>query len=178
MTITTPIAPTVLCNSRKTRTSRVLYRGRTWAVTTYGIERHTGIPYYVEKNWLLERRDTGLLEWPVHIADKGMNYDFADFAHCFVKALELFGIEVPAEALRASLEEAITEHADSNGHSLRHVRGNHWRLRHPASAIVFTTSTPSCARALRNAAADLRRVERQHPTLIAGRAPAQPRTER
>ena len=46
------------------------------------------------------------------------------------------------------------------------------RLRHPTGATVYTASTPSCSRAVANAAAMLRRVERRHLPPTAGRAPA------
>ena len=53
------------------------------------------------------------------------------------------------------------------------ARSGHHRLRHASGALVFTGSTPSCARAVKNAAAVLRRAERQHQSTTAGSAPAQ-----
>lgn len=53
--------------------------------------------------------------------------------------------------------------ARERGWRCERTRAGHVRMRHPCGALVFSGTTPSDARALRNLAADLARVERQHP---------------
>lgn len=53
------------------------------------------------------------------------------------------------------------EAARQRGWSVQPTRSGHLKLRHPDGALVFTGSTPSCARSLLNLRAHLRRVERQ-----------------
>ena len=53
------------------------------------------------------------------------------------------------------------EKARNRGWSVEPTRAGHLKLRHPDGALVFTGSTPSCARSLLNLRAHLRRVERQ-----------------
>ena len=55
---------------------------------------------------------------------------------------------------------ALLDDARRRGWSVDRTRSDHWRLRHPSGAIVDSGSTPSCPRAVRNAAAAIRRVER------------------
>jgi predicted RNA binding protein YcfA (HicA-like mRNA interferase family) len=74
--------------------------------------------------------------------------------------------------MRRDLVKLLTA-ARARGWTLSRTRGGHLRLRHPTTgATVVTASTPSCWRAVRNIAADLRRAERRHPSTTAGREPA------
>ena len=53
--------------------------------------------------------------------------------------------------------------ARSRGWIISRTRGDHWKMRHPPTgAVVFTSATPSCWRAVANATADMARVERRH----------------
>ena len=61
--------------------------------------------------------------------------------------------------MKADLRDLLDD-TRSRGWSATMTNRGHWRLRHPAGAIVFTGSTPSCPRAVKNAAAALRRAER------------------
>ena len=96
----------------------MLYRGRTWAVTRHGIERHAGAVYTIEKTRLLKKRGN-LLDWPIHMAEKGPDYDYIDFLHCFIKAFDLFEVEVAPDMLRDSIEKGLAEHLKHIGCSLR-----------------------------------------------------------
>jgi predicted RNA binding protein YcfA (HicA-like mRNA interferase family) len=52
--------------------------------------------------------------------------------------------------------------ARTRGWTVERTRRGHLRLRHPVSgATVIAAGTPSCPRAARNIAADLRRAERR-----------------
>lgn len=51
--------------------------------------------------------------------------------------------------------------ARTRGWLVERTRGSHWRLLHPSGALLITGTTPSCPRALRNLAADMRRAERR-----------------
>lgn len=53
------------------------------------------------------------------------------------------------------------EGARRRGWSVERTRGSHWRLKHPAGALVITAGTPSCPRSLANLRTDLRRIERR-----------------
>jgi hypothetical protein len=65
---------TVKC--RGERLSRVLWRGRQWAVTTYGLEERAG-QYHVQKNRLW--KDEASYGWVEHMSEKGWR-DLVDFA--------------------------------------------------------------------------------------------------
>jgi putative DNA primase/helicase len=65
--------------------SRVLWRGTTWAVTKYGIERLDG-RYWIAADRLFE--DYPSYSWPEHIAEKGADFDPADFAAAWREAIE------------------------------------------------------------------------------------------
>jgi hypothetical protein len=57
---------------------------------------------------------------------------------------------------------ALFATARSRGWVITRTGGDHWKLQHPPTgAVIFTGSTPSCPRALRNTEADLRRAERR-----------------
>lgn len=51
--------------------------------------------------------------------------------------------------------------ARSRGWTCQRTRHGHIMMRHPNGAVVFTGSTPSDARAIRNAKADIARAERR-----------------
>ena len=61
--------------------------------------------------------------------------------------------------MKADLARLLADARD-RGWRVDRLRSGHHRLRHPSGATVITGSTPSCARAVRNAAAMLRRAER------------------
>ena len=67
--------------------------------------------------------------------------------------------------------------AERRGWVVDRTNGGHHRLRHPTGATVIVASTPSCPRAVRNAAAGLRRAERSNLSPTAGQWLAQQRTE-
>lgn len=116
------ISPTVLHNmDRSELDGEKLFVGRTWIITTSGIERVTGMSYYIDKNRLLERRDE-LLEWLIHIANKPIDYDLANFLCCYVKAFELYGVVVDDNLLVRSIEAALTQAAERLGDTLRMIR--------------------------------------------------------
>jgi predicted RNA binding protein YcfA (HicA-like mRNA interferase family) len=56
------------------------------------------------------------------------------------------------------------------GWRISRTSGGHWRLSHPGGGGVTVATKPS-ARAMLDAEAAMRRVERQHPSTTAGRAP-------
>ena len=55
----------------------------------------------------------------------------------------------------------LLRQARARGWRVLPTRGGHYRLEHHTGALVFASGTPGCPRALRNLAADLRRVERR-----------------
>lgn len=63
---------------------RILWKGRQWAVTTYGIERCDGYRYEVAASRLLENPD---YSWIEHMGEKGDSVDMADFAAAFGVAI-------------------------------------------------------------------------------------------
>jgi hypothetical protein len=59
---------------------------------------------------------------------------------------------------RTTWQRQLRSLASAYGWSLEHTRGGHLKLTHPAAAVpIFTASTPSDRRALRNVRAELRR---------------------
>jgi hypothetical protein len=58
---------------------------------------------------------------------------------------------------------ALLQHARQRGWRVERTRSGHWRLQHRTGALVFTGTTPSCPRSLRNLRADLKRAERRDP---------------
>lgn len=85
----------------------IIWRGRQWAVTEYGIESLDG-HYYIEPERLEERIHDGTLDWPQHMAEKSW-VDVDDFCTAFMVALAVFrdkhsvsGEDV-LEGLRAAL---------------------------------------------------------------------------
>jgi hypothetical protein len=54
----------------------------------------------------------------------------------------------------------LIETAAARGWTATTTRNGHIRLAHANGAVIYTGSTPSDHRAVRNAAADLRRAER------------------
>lgn len=55
----------------------------------------------------------------------------------------------------------LVETARNRGWSVTRSPGGHLRLTHPNGALVYTASTPSDGRAIRNIGADIARAERQ-----------------
>jgi hypothetical protein len=82
----------------------ILWQGREWAVTTYGVERRDG-SYPIEASRLCKDHDGGAVAedgTPVpytligHIGEKG--WDLADFATAFFVACAMHGVRLsPAE---------------------------------------------------------------------------------
>ena len=78
---------------------RVLWRGRQWAVTEYGIERLDGT-YNIEKTRLAENvKDYG---WPLHVSQKTWA-DSDDFCTAWLVAIALHGARIP----KADAQSAI-----------------------------------------------------------------------
>ena len=123
-------------------TSTAIHRGRTWAVTRHGIERHAGAVYTIEKTRLLKKRGN-LLDWPIHMAEKGPDYDFIDFLHCFIKAFDLFEVEVVPDMLRDSIEKGLAEHLKHIGCSLRDLHRE--PIEQPIRAKALDTKLSACA---------------------------------
>ena len=73
--------------------------------------------------------------------------------------------------MRRELRDLL-DNARARGWVVDRTGGDYWWLRHPTGATVYTASTPSCSRAVANAAAMLRRVEWRHLPPTAGRVPA------
>src|SRR5207237_6435787 len=65
--------------------SPIIWKGATWAVTKYGIERLDG-RYWIAKDRLFE--DYPDYSWSEHIAEKGAGYDPADFCTAWKEAIE------------------------------------------------------------------------------------------
>jgi hypothetical protein len=66
---------------------------------------------------------------------------------------------VEGRTVKRDLQKLIT-YAQGRGWTATTTRNGHIRLRHPNGALIYTGSTPSDHRAVRNAAADIRRAER------------------
>lgn len=62
--------------------------------------------------------------------------------------------------MKADLHKMIHDATD-RGWEVARTNGGHFRWKHPNGSIVFTGSTPSDRRALKNIETHLRRVERQ-----------------
>lgn len=56
----------------------------------------------------------------------------------------------------------LIEQVVARGWEVAKTSGGHLRWKHPSGSIVFTSSTPSDRRALKNIETHLRRVERQN----------------
>lgn len=82
----------------------VLWRGRQWAVTEYGIEALSG-RYAIDKARIAEDVDTR--GWPLHMGHKAW-VDVDEFCTAWLVAIALFNVRVPggAKAIRAALERA------------------------------------------------------------------------
>lgn len=59
---------------------RIIWKGRQWAVTTYGIERCDGYRYEIAAGRLLENPE---YSWVQHMDGKGDFADLPDFAAAF-----------------------------------------------------------------------------------------------
>lgn len=82
--------------------ARLLWRGRQWAVTDYGIERLDGT-YCIEKTRLSEGvKDYG---WPLHVTQKTWA-DSDDFCTAWLVAIALHGAPIPQAAVRSAIGRA------------------------------------------------------------------------
>lgn len=70
--------------------SPVMWRGRQWAVTSYGVECLNGT-YYIEKKRLAENVEG--YGWPTQMAGKGW-VDLDDFCTAWLVALALHGVRI------------------------------------------------------------------------------------
>lgn len=80
----------------------ILWRGRQWAVTEYGIECLDG-SYWCEAKGLGE--DLPNHSWPEHMADKSW-VDVDDFATAWMVALAIHGQHVPSDQVREAIRRA------------------------------------------------------------------------
>ena len=71
----------------------ILWRGKQWAVTEYGMECLDGL-YFIEADRLVESHP--LHSWPEHMATKGW-VDRADFLTAWMVALVLLRDRIPAD---------------------------------------------------------------------------------
>jgi hypothetical protein len=78
--------------SRGDRLSKILWKGRQWAVTTYGLEERAG-QYHVQKNRLW--KDESSFGWVKHMSEKGW-VDLADFAEALRIARSVHAPQRPA----------------------------------------------------------------------------------
>jgi hypothetical protein len=81
---------------------RILWRGRQWAVTDYGIECLDGC-YNIEKTRLTE--NIGTYGWPLHITTKNWA-DSDDFCTAWLVALALHGQWPGKQKVRAAIARA------------------------------------------------------------------------
>lgn len=79
--------------------SPVLWRGRQWAVTEYGIECLDGT-YYIEKARITENAET--YGWPLHVSQKNW-VDTDDFCTAWLVATALHGIRMPKAHIRGAI---------------------------------------------------------------------------
>lgn len=88
---------------------QILWRGKQWAVTTFGIEALSGT-YYIEADRLAE--DAGTYGWPMHMTEKSW-VDVDDFCTAWLVAIALHGATVPGGA--RVVREALSRAAPSDG---------------------------------------------------------------
>ena len=89
----TPVA------TRGDRLDRILWRGRQWAVTDYGIECLDGT-YYIEKIRIAENADT--YGWPLHVSQKSW-VDSDDFCTAWLVAIALHGVCISQAHVRGAI---------------------------------------------------------------------------
>ncbi len=77
---------------------RILWRGRQWAVTEYGIECLDG-------TYPIERDRLGTEPWPMHVTGK-MWVDSDDFTTAWLVALSLHGVTVEGAKVRDAVSRA------------------------------------------------------------------------
>jgi hypothetical protein len=92
---TTPVA------RRGEALHEIWWRGRQWAVTSYGIECLDGTHSFEAKRLAEGLHGSGPVEasWCVHMAESGW-VDVDDFATAWLVALSLHGVRVPARKVR------------------------------------------------------------------------------
>lgn len=88
---------------RGTNLHKVLWTGREWAVTAYGIEARDG-RYAIDKRYLAEQH--GSWSWPMHMAEKGWP-DLEDFIEAWLVALEMHGVEMAPEDIARAIRKAL-----------------------------------------------------------------------
>jgi hypothetical protein len=88
---------------RGTNLHKVLWTGREWAVTAYGIEARDG-RYAIDKRYLAEQH--GSWSWPMHMAEKGW-VDLEDFIEAWLVALEKHRAEMAPEDIARAIRKAL-----------------------------------------------------------------------
>lgn len=91
--------------------ARILWRGRQWAVTEYGVECLDGT-YCIKKSRLAEQID--VWGWPAHVTEK-IWVDADDFMTAWLVALALHGARASKAAVRAALGRAYRAEARTAG---------------------------------------------------------------
>lgn len=83
---------------KKVRTSKVLYKGDQWAVTTYGIERLDSV-YVIKKSAIKTIHAPYDWDWRRHMSTKS-GIDLGDFLDVLQKAMKIhFNEDVAVEDL-------------------------------------------------------------------------------
>ena len=82
---------------------KVLWIGREWAVTAYGIEARNG-RYAIDKTYLAEQH--GSWSWPMHMAEKEWP-DLEDFIEAWLIALKMHGVEMAPEDIARAIRKAL-----------------------------------------------------------------------
>jgi hypothetical protein len=87
---------------RAEKLDRVLWQGRQWAVTDYGLECRDGT-YCFEAARIAEHADT--YGWPLHITQKNWA-DSDDFCTAWLVAIALHGIRIPKNNVRSAISRS------------------------------------------------------------------------
>jgi len=93
----------------------ILWQGRQWAVTTFGIERRDGT-YTIQANRLAEHLepDEWLHAWIAHMSEKEW-VDLEDFATAFYVACAMHGVRL-TKAARAKLAREFEQAVEDREH--------------------------------------------------------------
>jgi len=87
---------------------RILWRGRQWAVTVYGVEALDGT-YFFDRSRIADgvvSKFDAHHSWPVHMAEKTW-VDIDDFVTCWLVAITLHGVKVNSKHVTAALSEMM-----------------------------------------------------------------------
>ena len=76
-----------------------LFRNADWSVDADGLEHH-GTGYFIDRSTLAARRDEGLWDWPLQMAEKCWCRPSL-FREAFLAALDRFGIPRDADLTRS-----------------------------------------------------------------------------